>query len=346
MNIQQIFSTLNKFKRPSVATQLEAVNKELAGLTKQKISSLNPQTYLKVFKNSDAKLANNIRKARDARSAGAKAELAFMQAHPELGRVLKSGNREFSSTEAKAGLDAARLQAYKDLGYGLNRKEKLIRAIKNNPKKSTALGLAAAAGVLGYNYEPINFYARDITKGALASMGLQTPSSKRDEDDMTGQFNKQAQELAALGIALNKHGLTDPEVGAYAYQVYNKSHGRPATYADFSNILNFFNPGQRVEYSDGGMSLEYSKDGDTYNAKLSDAAAWDPDKGTHYAWWSPRGIPVTLGVTKRKMGNKIDTMEYNYKIPAEKVDSMYQVYNKYKDAVARETALRKKKKKK
>ena len=70
------------------------------------------------FNNKDAKIANNIRNARAARSAASKAELDFMQANPELATILKSGNRQFSSAEAKAGINSARIKAYQNLGYG------------------------------------------------------------------------------------------------------------------------------------------------------------------------------------------------------------------------------------
>ena len=149
-------------------------------------------------------------------------------------------------------------------------------------------------GVAGYNYEPTAFYARDLKKGILNSLGYDTPSTLRTEDDMTDSFNNQAQELAAWAIAMGEKGLT-PEV----YQAYNKSHGRAAKYADFSNPLKFFNPGQRVEYSDGGMSMSKSKNENGYDVILTDVAAWDPDKGKSYSVFSPRGLPVALGVTKK-----------------------------------------------
>lgn len=64
-----------------------------------------------------------------------------MQAHPELGVKLKSGNISFSSPEAVAGLDAARLAAYKELGYGLGTKESIQRRMKKVGSGAKNLGI-------------------------------------------------------------------------------------------------------------------------------------------------------------------------------------------------------------
>lgn len=57
-----------------------------------------------------------IRDARAAQSAGAKAELAWMQAHPDKATKVyaKTGTREFGGAENKAALEAARKEAMKD----------------------------------------------------------------------------------------------------------------------------------------------------------------------------------------------------------------------------------------
>lgn len=119
-NLLQFVKQLIKTKNAQIVEkQLAAINKELKGLTNQKITGLNPgKGFLGFGKNKDAKLAEQIRNARLARSAGSAAELEFMKSNPELGTLLKSGAREFSSAEAKAGLNKARLKAYKDLGFG------------------------------------------------------------------------------------------------------------------------------------------------------------------------------------------------------------------------------------
>ncbi len=133
------------FKEANVAQKLEQINKELKELTGQKITSLEPQKkFFGLFKNKDAKLADQIRKARQARSVGAAAELKFMQNNPELATILKSGTKQFSSAEAKAGLNAARLKAYQKLGYGKN----------SHLKRNLALGIlgvGTGAGIYGYN---------------------------------------------------------------------------------------------------------------------------------------------------------------------------------------------------
>ena len=92
--------------------------------------------------------------------------------------------------------------------------------------------------------------------------------------------------------------------------MYNRSHGREAKYADFSNLLKFINPGQRVEYSNGGMSMSQSRNKNGYDVILTDEAAWDPDEGVSYSPLSPRGLPVILGVTKKNLGDNIDKMRY------------------------------------
>lgn len=320
---------LSKLSQRIKANKLENLERDLKQLSTQKIMSLNPQSRKILgltINNKDARLANDIRNARAARSAASAAALKFMQENPQLGKLLKSGSREFSSAEAKAGINAARLKAYQDLGYGKNpivsNLQKLGQVIKRNPGKVGTLGTLGALGIMGYNYEPTAFYTRDLKKGVLNSLGFDTPSTIRTEEDMSDDFNNQAQELAALAIAMGQKGLT-PEV----YRAYNQSHGREAKYADFKHPLKFFNPGQRVEYSDGGMSMSKSKNDTGYDVVLTDAAAWDPDPGKSYSKLSPRGLPVALGVTKENMGDKIDIMRYTYNIPQEKVDSMRNVYN-------------------
>lgn len=317
---------LSKLSKALKSNKLENLERDLKQLSTQKITSLNPRSRKILgltINNKDVKLANDIRNARVARSTASAAALKFMQENPQLGKLLKSGSREFSSAEAKAGINAARLKAYQDLGYGVNpiasNLKKLGQAVKRNLGKIGTLG---TLGLMAYNYEPTAFYARDLKKGILNSLGFDTPSTERTEEDMSDDFNNQAQELAALAIAMGQKGLT-PEV----YRAYNQSHGREAKYADFKHPLKFFNPGQRVEYSDGGMSMSKSKNDTGYDVVLTDAAAWDPDPGKSYLKLSPRGIPVALGVTRKNMGDKIDTMRYTYNIPQEKVDSMRNVYN-------------------
>lgn len=122
-----------KFVKPS--KNLEQINQELKALTNTRISGIDKTTK------EGRKLVDQIYKAKQARSAGSKAELAFMQAHPELGVKLKSGNISFSSPEAVAGLDAARLAAYKELGYGLGTKESIQRRMKKVGSGAKDLGV-------------------------------------------------------------------------------------------------------------------------------------------------------------------------------------------------------------
>ena len=200
----------------------------------------------------------------------------------------------------------------------------------NTLVSGSGLGLAGLV-TAGYNFEPTNFYVHDLYKGLRNKIGLDSKSTTRTEKDMSDDFNNQIQELAALAIASDQKGLTP-----WVYQVYNRSHGREAKYADFSNPIKFLNPGQRVEYSNGGMSMSYSRNKNGFNVVLTDEAAWDPDEGASYSALSPRGLPVTLGVTRKNLGDNIDKMRYQYNIPLEKVDSMRNVYNKYSEIIRKE----------
>ena len=200
----------------------------------------------------------------------------------------------------------------------------------NTLVSGSGLGLAGLV-TAGYNFEPTNFYVHDLYKGLRNKIGLDSKSTTRTEKDMSDDFNNQIQELAALAIASDQKGLTP-----WVYKVYNRSHGREAKYADFSNPIKFLNPGQRVEYSNGGMSMSYSRNKNGFNVVLTDEAAWDPDEGASYSALSPRGLPVTLGVTRKNLGDNIDKMRYQYNIPLEKVDSMRNVYNKYSEIIRKE----------
>ena len=84
------------------------------------------------------------------------------------------------------------------------------------------------------------------------------------------------------------------------------------------------------------MSMSQSRNKNGFNVVLTDEAAWDPDEGASYSALSPRGLPVTLGVTRKNLGNNIDKMRYQYNIPLEKVDSMRNVYNKYSEIIRKE----------
>lgn len=205
--------------------------------------------------------------------------------------------------------------------------------IRRNRALNTLVPGLGLAGLVtaGYNFEPTNFYVHDLYKGLRNKIGLDSKSTTRTEKDMSDDFNNQIQELAALAIASDQKGLTP-----WVYKVYNRSHGREAKYADFSNPIKFLNPGQRVEYSNGGMSMSYSRNKNGFNVVLTDEAAWDPDEGASYSALSPRGLPVTLGVTRKNLGDNIDKMRYQYNIPLEKVDSMRNVYNKYSEIIRKE----------
>lgn len=129
--LTNLSNKLNRIKTEKVGQQLEKAEKTTKDLSRLKITDLNPQKiFFGLFNNKDARLANQIRSARNARSQASHEAIKFMQANPELGRVLKSGNRGFSSPEAIAGINAARLKAFKDSGYGLTLEDYVLNGSK------------------------------------------------------------------------------------------------------------------------------------------------------------------------------------------------------------------------
>ena len=334
---------LNRLER--IFTGEATAEKQLNKLAKQKIFK-QTNSWRPTQKMRDANLEGKkqaIRDARAMRSAASKAELKWMQENSDKAtKVYKSGAREFGGDENKLALLKVRQEAMKpyldELTHSVKwQAKRLIRSPfynsetgKISKKKLGTLGLAGLI-TAGYNFEPTNFYVHDLYKGLRNKIGLDSKSTTRTEKDMSDNFNNQIQELAALAIASDQKGLTP-----WVYQVYNRSHGREAKYADFSNPIKFLNPRQRVEYSNGGMSMSQSRNKNGFNVVLTDEAAWDPDEGASYSALSPRGLPVTLGVTRKNLGNNIDKMRYQYNIPLEKVDSMRNVYNKYSEIIRKE----------
>lgn len=317
--------------RSLIKRQLKnAAQNELKDLSRLRISDVTRKGWLPTQWKSTQQEA--IRQARALRSQMSKAELNWMQAHPEAAtKIYKSGVREFGGQANKEALQKARQEVIKPF----------ISQNASKTRRNRALGALGLAGLAtaGYNFEPVNFYVHDLYKGAKNKIGLDSKSTIRTEKDMSDNFNNQIQELAALAIASGQNGLAP-----WVYQVYNKSHGREAKYADFSNPIKFLNPGQRVEYSNGGMSMSQSRNKNGYDVILTDEAAWDPDEGTSYSKLSPRGLPVTLGVTRKNLGDNIDKMRYQYNIPSEKVDSMRNVYNKYSEIIRKEREQKEKNK--
>lgn len=329
--ILQFGKLVNKAKLASnrlgrIFTGEAAAEKKLNKLAKQKIlqqtGSWRPTQKMREINLERKK--QSIRDARAMRSAASKAELKWMQENSDKAtKVYKSGAREFGGDENKLALLKVRQEAMKPF----------ISQEASKIRRNRALGTLGLVGLVtaGYNFEPTNFYVHDLHKGLRNKIGLDSKSTTRTEKDMLDNFNNQIQELAALAIASDQKGLTP-----WVYQVYNRSHGREAKYAGFSNPIKFLNPGQRVEYSNGGMSMSQSRNKNGFNVVLTDEAAWDPDEGTSYSALSPRGLPVTLGVTRKNLGNNIDKMRYQYDIPLEKVDSMRNVYNKYSEIIRKE----------
>lgn len=319
--IKLAVNTLKRFLNGEAAAE-----KKLNKLAKQRILQ-QKSSWRPTQKMRDANLEGKKQAIRDAkamRSAASKAQLKWMQENSDKAtKVYKSGAREFGGDENKLALLKVRQEAMKPF----------ISQEASKIRRNRALGTLGLAGPVtaGYNFEPTNFYVYDLHKGLRNKIGLDSKSTTRTEKDMSDNFNNQIQELAALAIASDQKGLTP-----WVYQVYNRSHDREAKYADFSNPIKFLNPGQRVEYSNGGMSMSQSRNKNGFNVVLTDEAAWDPDEGASYLALSPRGLPVTLGVTRKNLGNNIDKMRYQYNIPLEKVDSMRNVYNKYSEIIRKE----------
>ena len=137
---------------------------KLDNLTKE-LSKMKT-TDLDLTKRSGRKMAEKIRAARSVRSAAKEAELEWMQKNALMGKLLKSGAREFSSAEAKAGLNKARLEALK----GMNKlvpQNKWAKAGKNAIKIGSTLG---ALGGIGYavSSEPIQQYVSDLWRNNVA----------------------------------------------------------------------------------------------------------------------------------------------------------------------------------
>ena len=329
--ILQFSKLANKAKLASnglrrIFTGEAAAEKQLNKLAKQRILQ-QKSSWRPTQKMRDANLEGKKQAIRDAkamRSAASKAELEWMKNNSNKAtKVYKSGAMEFGGDANKLALLKARQEAMKPF----------ISQGASKIRRNRALGTLGLVGLAtaGYNFEPVNFYVHDLHKGVRNKVGLDSKSTTRTEKDMSDSFNNQIQELAALAIASDQNGLTP-----WVYQVYNKSHGREAKYADFSNPIKFLNPGQRVEYSNGGMSMSKSRNRDGYDVILTDEAAWDPDEGASYSMLSPRGLPIALGVTRKNLGDNIDKMRYQYNIPSEKVDSMRNVYNKYSEIIRKE----------
>ena len=330
--ILQLGKLVNKAKLASnglrrIFTGEAAAEKQLNKLAKQRILQ-QKSSWRPTQKMRDANLEGKKQAIRDAkamRSAASKAGLEWMKNNSDKAtKVYKSGAREFGGDENKLALLKARQEAMKPF---ISQEAGKIR---RNRALGTVLGLAGLSYAVD-SFEPTSFYANDLRKGVKSKLGLNPRSTVRTEKDMSDSFNNQIQELAALAIASGQKGLTP-----LVYQVYNKSHGREAKYADFSNPIKFLNPGQRVEYSNGGMSMSKSRNKDGYDVILTDEAAWDPDEGASYSTLSPRGLPIALGVTRKNLGDNIDKMRYQYNIPSEKVDSMRNVYNKYSEIIRKE----------
>lgn len=90
------------------------VLEEIKKLSRQRITDVKVDKW-KPWQSAERQ-KQMIRDARAAQSAGAKAELAWMQAHPDKATKVyaKTGTREFGGAENKAALEAARKEAMKD----------------------------------------------------------------------------------------------------------------------------------------------------------------------------------------------------------------------------------------
>lgn len=226
---------LKLIKKAQGSTDLETLNRQLRDFSQLRISDIDKTTK------EGAKLAEKIRDIRKIRSAASKAELEFMQAHPELGTLLKSGSREFSSAEAKAGIEAARMQAFKDAGFGLSRGERFMNGLRGlgegslnagkkagkwsrkHPFKAGALGLLAVptAGLLyAYNNGTgwTNTVMDLIGNNTRKKDGTPIITVNRDFDDMSSN----AQEF--LQDAIDKKQVPGKWSTPEEREIYFKEH--------------------------------------------------------------------------------------------------------------------------
>lgn len=102
------------------------LDNKLQNLSKLRISDIDQSTK------EGVKLVNKIRTARKALSNASKAQNTWIKNNTDKAtKVYKSGAMEFLSNDAKASIAAARMQAFKDSGFGINKNEQFIKGLKN-----------------------------------------------------------------------------------------------------------------------------------------------------------------------------------------------------------------------
>lgn len=191
----------------------------LSDLSRQRITDLDVTTK------QGKKLAQKIRDARKARSAASQQGLKFMLEIPELGTPLKSGNREFSSPLAKAGLEAARMKAFKAAGYGLSGKEKIARATKPMLPYATGALVLGGLGLGGYA-----LLQKNAIKVGLVNQGVNPKALEGMElpDKPVDRNGNLTQECATyINTWLRNNGI---DAGGDAYQMGRR----------YSDVINGF----------------------------------------------------------------------------------------------------------
>ena len=177
-------------------------------------------TDLDLTKRSGRKMAEKIRAARSVRSAAKEAELEWMQKNALMGKLLKSGAREFSSAEAKAGLNKARLEALKKGMNKLVPQNKWAKAGKNAIKIGSTLG---ALGGIGYavSSEPIQQYVSDLWRNNVARPYLGEGHRTLTNSDFEQSY-------------LDDHN----RIAQIAYRQYVREHGYPKPGEEFNLSIN------------------------------------------------------------------------------------------------------------
>lgn len=304
---------------------------KLDNLTKE-LSKMKT-TDLDLTKRSGRKMAEKIRAARSVRSAAKEAELEWMQKNALMGKLLKSGAREFSSAEAKAGLNKARLEALK----GMNKlvpQNKWAKAGKNAIKIGSTLG---ALGGIGYavSSEPIQQYVSDLWRNNVArpylGQGHRTLTNSDFEQSYLDDHNRIAQ--IAYRQYVREHGYPKPgeefnlSINPSVYKEINES-GRYAQFTPANIAKAAMRGDNQFEFTDGGMSGKARINPKTGELEVTntDKIAWEADNDELRERWSKGGLGGHVRLFMDKYGSTNengDDIVLTTTIPADTIAGNY-----------------------
>lgn len=310
-----------------VAQKLMKLDNLTKELSKMKITDLDLTTK------SGRKMADKIRAAKSVRSSAREAELEWMQKNADMGKMLKSGAREFSSAEAKAGLNRARLEALK----GANKlipQNKLVKAGKNALKIGSTLG---ALGGIGYavSSEPIQQYVSDLWRNNVArpylGQGHRTLTNSDFEKSYLDDHNRIAQ--IAYRQYVREHGYLNPEeefnlsINPSVYKEINES-GRYAQFTPANIAKAAMRGDNQFEFTDGGMSGKAQINPKTGELEVTntDKIAWEADNDELRERWSKGGLGGHVRLFMDKYGSTNengDDIVLTTTIPADTIAGNY-----------------------